>query len=106
MATDKPRFSLTLDTETFEKLASYKERHGFSTKSRAIQALVAAGLDEFEQAALPPQTEKAPSMSDEAKELLDRFERLDAVDQGRLIGYADCLAAAEKYQSKKVPSAG
>lgn len=49
MATDKPRFSLTLDEETMARVLAYQEKHGLSTKSRAIQALVASGLEDYKE---------------------------------------------------------
>ena len=104
MATEKPRFSLTLDNDTFDKLVSYKERHGFSTKSRAIQALVSAGLDDFEKSSV--KTEKAPSMSDEAKMLLPIFEQLDKKDKYRVIGQVEGLLMHEKYEQVGSENAG
>ena len=103
MATDKPRFSLTLDSDTFDKLVSYKERHGFSTKSRAIQALVLAGLDDFEKTAEPVTKEKAPSiLQDGDSEMLGLYHKLDNRDQGRVLGYMDHLLESEKYKEDAV----
>ena len=45
-----------------------------------------------------PQTKKAPSMSDEAKELLPLFESLDQLDRVRVIGTVTGLLMGEKYQ--------
>ena len=47
MATDKPRFSLTLDEKTMDRVLEYQKQHGLSTKSRAIQALVESGLQDY-----------------------------------------------------------
>ena len=55
MATDKPRFSLTLDEETMNKVLDYQERHGLSTKSRAIQALVESGLQDYIETSPDPE---------------------------------------------------
>lgn len=49
MATDKPRFSLTLDERTMSQVLAYQQKHGLSTKSRAIQALVQSGLEDYKE---------------------------------------------------------
>ena len=46
----------------------------------------------------PIETKKAPSMSDEAKELLPLFESLDQLDRVRVIGTVTGLLMGEKYQ--------
>ena len=45
MATDKPRFTITLDEDTFAEVMAYKARNKLSTQSKAVQRLVALGLD-------------------------------------------------------------
>lgn len=104
MATDKPRFSLTLDDATFDRLIAYKDQYGFSTKSKAIQALVEAGLDDLRQAGiLTEEIKKAPSiLQDGDEEMLTQFHRLDPRDQGRVLGYMDHLLEAEKYKEDAV----
>lgn len=45
MATNKPRFSITLDYDTMNSVMEYKEKNNLSTQSKAIQRLVEIGLD-------------------------------------------------------------
>lgn len=45
MATDKPRFTITLDDDTYAEVMAYKEKNKLSTQSKAVQRLVALGLD-------------------------------------------------------------
>lgn len=45
MATDKPRFTITLDEDTFAEVMAYKAKNKLSTQSKAVQRLVALGLD-------------------------------------------------------------
>ena len=47
MATDKPRFSITLDYDTMDSVMEYKEKNKLSTQSKAIQRLVEIGLSEI-----------------------------------------------------------
>lgn len=44
MATDLPRFTITLPDEIYERVTAYKEEQKISTQSKAIQKLIAAGL--------------------------------------------------------------
>lgn len=55
MATDKPRFSLTLDEKTMDRVLEYQKQHGLSTKSRAIQALVESGLEDYIETSPDPE---------------------------------------------------
>lgn len=48
MATDKPRFSITMDEHTLNRVNSYKKAHHISTQSKAIVELVRLGLADFE----------------------------------------------------------
>ena len=45
MATDKPRFTITLDDDTYAEVLAYKDKHGLATQSKAIRQLVEIGLD-------------------------------------------------------------
>lgn len=44
MATDKPRFTITLDDDTYAEVMAYKEKNGLATQSKAIRQLVEIGL--------------------------------------------------------------
>ena len=44
MATDKPRFTITLSDELYDDVTRYKDSRNISTQSKAIQNLVAAAI--------------------------------------------------------------
>lgn len=44
MATDKPRFTITLDPETLDQVIEYKNIKHFATQSKAIQRLIEIGI--------------------------------------------------------------
>lgn len=44
MATEKPRFTITLDDETYQKVLDFKGENSISTQSKTIQQLVKLGL--------------------------------------------------------------
>lgn len=100
MATDKPRFSITLDEPLLERIDAYQLKHSFSTKSRAIQSLLEIGLSDMVSS--EKQKKESPSMPEEDQELLAAVHQLDARDQGKVLGYAESLLSAEKYSAKDV----
>lgn len=51
MATDKPRFSLTLDPDMLAKVLDYKERNHLSTQNKAVQQLIALGIQDTQEGA-------------------------------------------------------
>lgn len=48
MATDKPRFTITLSDELYDDVTRYKDSRNISTQSKAIQNLVAAAIKALE----------------------------------------------------------
>ena len=60
MATEKPRFSLTMDEEMVKNVEEYQNRKGLSTKSKAIQELVESGLAALNEAGELSEMEKSP----------------------------------------------
>lgn len=97
MATDKPRFSLTMDDSLLEMVENYQIKHGYSTKSRAIQALVKVGLDDMHQE-YRKKTEKSPSLEDGDEEILKLYHRLDSDDRLLIQGEIRGLLLHEKYR--------
>lgn len=45
MATEKPRFTITIDTDTLGRVEDYRYSHRIGTQSKAILDLVRMGLD-------------------------------------------------------------
>lgn len=105
MATDKPRFSLTMDDSLLEMVENYQIKHGYSTKSRAIQALVKAGLDDMHQEERK-KTKKSPSLEDGDEEILNMYHRLDSEDKLIIKGEMRGLLLHEKYREKSDVSVG
>ena len=100
MATDKPRFSITLDEPLLKRIDAYQLEHSFSTKSRAIQSLLEIGLNDMVSSG--ELKKESPSISEEDQELLGIIHTLDAKDQGKVLGYAESLLSSEKYSIKDV----
>ena len=73
MATDKPRFSITLDPEMLNDVLKYKESNRLSTQSKAIQRLVEIGIRDAQQNVSAP----APALSPDEAQLVDDYRALN-----------------------------
>ena len=49
MATDKPRFTITLDPDMLASVLKYKEKNRLSTQSKAIQQLIELGIHDTQE---------------------------------------------------------
>ena len=83
MATDKPRFSITLEPETLEKILAYKKSNHFSTQSKAIQQLIEIGICDVKSDKLSQSesSSNSVSLSSDEAELLVAYRELS--DQGK-----------------------
>lgn len=45
MATDKPRYTVSVDPELFQKIEDFRFEHRFQTRSEATVELIRLGLD-------------------------------------------------------------
>ena len=104
MATDKPRFSITLDYDTMDEVMEYKKTNHFSTQSKAIQRLIEIGLDSI-VSELPP----APSVSLSKSELQLIADFRDASEEIRDSAFEMLHRSAErsrKENSRRGSNAG
>lgn len=74
MPTEKPRFSVTFEDDSFSKIKKYQIENRISTQSKAVSQLVELALTDIEKNA---RTAKASSLSDEAQKVAERYSRLD-----------------------------
>lgn len=91
MATDKPRFTITIDPDTLEKIDNYRYSNRIKTQSKAILELIKRGLKQLEQDKITHK--KAPSLSDGAIQIAQHYEKLD--EHGQRITK---LVVSEEYQ--------
>lgn len=77
MATEKPRFTITLEPETFDQVLNFKKINGIATQSGAIQRLVERGIQDLISSNNLTSTKKAPSVSDEAMCVAAAYDRAD-----------------------------
>lgn len=104
MATDKPRFSISVDEEMRRFIIDYQHRNKLSTQTKAVIALIEKGIDAIKRNDTTPVTNNAPSNKDEA--LLGSFHQLNDEGQERLLETADDMVQSGKYIKTNSPELG
>lgn len=93
MPTDKPRVTITMSSDQFEKVDNYRFSHKMKNQTQAILTLIEYGLSSIE---------KAPSDIDgdvpsRLKTLIDSYNQLNDEGQLKLVDLADDLVSSGKY---------
>lgn len=73
MATDKPRFSVSMSEDMLQRVEQYRKEHQIATKSKAVMQLAEIGLESIKKEALPIQGK--------ANEIMNMYDSLDAHGQ-------------------------
>ena len=79
MATEKPRFTITLDDDLYKEVLDYKQENGISTQSKAIQRLVRLAVSDIDKT------------SEKLDELMSIADRLSEEDLRVLVKTAQAL---------------
>ena len=87
MATDKPRFTITLPEDVYEEVSEFKEEYNIRTQSKAIQQLILLGLQDL--------AEDSPDIKNVVKD--DEFKLISGKDK-RLLEWFRSLPP-EKQQA-------
>lgn len=103
MGTEKPRFSITVSEEMYERINEYHHENRFSTQTKAISSLIQIGLDSL-HGKTSPNREFAAIEDKRVKRLLEIFQALNTEGEEKLLDYADDLVQSGKY--KKSGAAG
>lgn len=109
MATDKPRFTITMDTQTLDRVDDYRYSHRINTQSKAILELVQEGLKRVgaNESATAGQDSISPSrLSSLEIKIIENFRVLNEEGQEKLFDYSDDLVSSRKYIKEKTVSAG
>lgn len=73
MATDKPRFTITVSDDTLNEIVNFQHDRNLATRSNAIQQLIQIGIDDLKN-----QTSAIPrSLSSDSIEIAKKYESLD-----------------------------
>lgn len=74
MGTNKPRFSITLDEEMFDKVDIYQHKNRIATRSTAIVDLIEKGLTALGMQTEPVQVES--KLSVEELDMVEKYRRI------------------------------
>jgi len=109
MATEKPRFSITVSEDMYQKINEYHHKNRFSTQTKAIASLIEKGLERLviEDSEVARVLEKSPSVDESILEgdqrgnlrtiLLENFDQLNEEGQERLVETSDDMVSSGKY---------
>lgn len=95
MATEKPRFTITVPNELLNEIVKYQTQRNIATRSGAIQELIELGVTDLMNSGVITKKEIAETRQD--RELLDLFHLLNEKGRERLLEDAEMLASSEKY---------
>ena len=91
MATDKPRFTITLDPDTLKSVLDYKQKNKLSTQSKAIQRLIELGISDSRSEKVATFPDDSDRLSSSERKLVSAWRR--AAEKDRRI----VAAALEDY---------
>ena len=74
MATEKPRFSITVPDSMLDDIVNFQNANNFATRSRAIQQLIRLGIDDLTKECT---IKKSPALSSEALRVAKDYDALD-----------------------------
>ncbi len=97
MATERPRFSVSLDDDTFERVERFRLDNRYTTRSKAVEALIRDGLKKLASAALDDK-KATPSLSDEALRIAAAYDRAD--NRAKQVVDLTLEPFMDKHQSK------
>ena len=83
MATNKPRFSITVDTASLERVEDYQHNNRIKTQNKAIMELIRKGLEELENEIAED------GVSNAAMQLAEEYDRLDSHGKAAVRGLMD-----------------
>lgn len=96
MPTEKPRFSVTMEAETLEKVTRFRDDNGIGTQSKAIIRLVELALADLERSGA---VRAGPSLSDEAMRVAKDYQSLDR--WGRQVVLAVLAGERERMEDEE-----
>ena len=100
MATDRPRFSVSLDNETFERVNRFQIEGSFTTRSKAVEALILSALQKIEKSAHYQSKPEDPLsyLSKDEQTLVGNYRKLSST--GRKFIQQSMAMAVQSYGEK------
>lgn len=98
MATDKPRFTITVDEELYKLIDDFKFQNRCKNQTQAVITLIESGLETMQ---LKTTTEEdKPELKFSAKEidLIEKYRSLNKIGMEKANGYIEDLLDSPKYR--------
>lgn len=99
MATDKPRFSISVSDDVYGFVNDYQHKRKFATQTRAVLELIEAGIQSI-TAGVPKIETDVTDMT--AARLKTNYDALNGVGRKFLLEMSDTMVKSGKY--KKEPA--
>ncbi|NCC83654.1 MAG: hypothetical protein EOM03_05950 [Clostridia bacterium] len=101
MATDKPRFSITVSDDMYEQINEFQHLNKLATQTKAIASLLELGISSINNEISPPITINNGLLEGE-HDLLNDYRKLCCEQQWELRGYLKrMLHEAEAAEASK-----
>lgn len=96
MATDKPRYSVTMDEDVLKGVNRFRTENRISTQSKAITKLVKIALDDLQKSGI---MSKPSSHTDEREsKLIGMYRSMNEEGKDKLLDCADDMMRSGKYK--------
>ncbi len=95
MATDKPRYPITVDERLLKKIENFQFTRHYSTRSQATVELIRLGLERIKEAGENPLLIEDEASKKE-KKLLEMFWKLDEESQKEVFNFVDYKSSKTK----------
>lgn len=76
MSTDRNRFTVSLNPELFKEVEEYRVKHNYATRSKAVEALIAEGVELLITEGKIPDVRQSPPPPPIPHDLTEEMERL------------------------------
>lgn len=96
MATDKPRYSVTLDEDVLEGVNRFKTENRITTQSKAIIRLVKIALEDLQQSGIISTPLSCPDEGE--SKLIGMYRDMNEEGKHKLLDCADDMIQSGKYK--------
>lgn len=104
MGTNRPRFSVTVSDELYQKINDFQHENKLSTQTKAIERILQLGIGVLSNTQPQYETKKiTPSAPED--EGIRMYKRLDEIDKAEIRGEMKHMLKAHKYGSVVIPIA-
>lgn len=107
MDSQKPRFSVSVDADLYEKINTYQHENRMKSQTQAIAAILKIGIQAIQEEWNGPGNEgdapaQVPEISPQLARIIDVYNSMNAEGQTELAKYARLLSLDGEYKKGAV----